>query len=193
MEPSSMRSCGKCTRISSNKNFDCPPRMSDGRIFTDYRSRCDINFLDDGKVLDSYTYRQFLLRNADELIGGMRRTAYMAARCGPCEEPYHQGTMLPELEQDVCDTRTCSRRTLDGTGQGLGRWYSEQSAHNQGFAEFKAREQAELRSSANCCGTKQDYENYYPPGDIVGGAELNRFASIGGGTPLSGGDLIAHR
>ena len=34
-----------CHKTSDNKHFDCPPRMDDGRHFTDYRSNCHINNL----------------------------------------------------------------------------------------------------------------------------------------------------
>ena len=32
-----------CYKASNNKYFNCPPRMDDGRHFTDYRSSCDTN------------------------------------------------------------------------------------------------------------------------------------------------------
>ena len=46
---------------------DCPPRMSDGRHFTDFRPNCTINNMlrVQNKVANSYEYRMFLTRNAD--------------------------------------------------------------------------------------------------------------------------------
>ena len=32
-----------CYRTSNNKFFNAPPRMADGRHFTDYRPSCDAN------------------------------------------------------------------------------------------------------------------------------------------------------
>ena len=39
---------------SNNKYFDCPPRMHDGRNFTDYRPSCDVNnqYVVNGNVLN---------------------------------------------------------------------------------------------------------------------------------------------
>ena len=39
-----MNSAG-CYKTTNNKYFNCPPRMSDGRHFTDYRPVCDVNNL----------------------------------------------------------------------------------------------------------------------------------------------------
>ena len=34
-----------CYKTSDNKFMDCPPRMADGRHFTDYRPNCHTNNL----------------------------------------------------------------------------------------------------------------------------------------------------
>ena len=34
-----------CYKTSNNKYFKCPPRMDDGRHFTDYRPNCHVNNL----------------------------------------------------------------------------------------------------------------------------------------------------
>ena len=60
----------KCQKTSNNKYFNCPALMSDGRIFTDYRSSTIVNE-DLMKVTDinsSYKYRQFLINNGDNII-----------------------------------------------------------------------------------------------------------------------------
>ena len=168
------RPCGPCKKTSNNKHFDCPPRMSDGRLFTDYRSRCDVNFLDlDNGHMDSYTYRQYLINNANEIVESRRKSLYDEVKCGPCVEPYQTGTMLPEHEVDHCDTRTCTRVKGDAWGIGLGRV--------QGFDETKA---PESWSPANCCANSS---SYFPPQDIVGPETLNRYSTLGG-QPLTGGD-----
>lgn len=104
-----------------NKHPDCPPRMSDGRIFTDYRSRCDINYIQSQKGMDSYAYRQYLLQNADKIIDAFREAAYVPARCDVCPQGSDAGTMLSEKECDVCNARTCTRAEVDAAGIGLGR------------------------------------------------------------------------
>ena len=146
--------------------------MSDGRMFTDYGSRCDMNASktqesSKTKNMDSYSYRQYLVANADALLAEMRSKAYASGRCGPCEEPFAVGTMLPEKEIDVCDASTCTRQLIgDGSGVGLGRFYSLESSTNDEYTKFKENEQKELRAKANCCGTPGDYDNYYGMSDL---------------------------
>ena len=55
---------------SNNKYPDCPPRMSDGRHFTDYRPSTDTNNLIkmDNDIVNNYTYRNFLTNNADKIM-----------------------------------------------------------------------------------------------------------------------------
>ena len=53
-------------RTTDNKHFHCPPRMDDGRHFTDYRSNCHFNNLvrANNAVMNSHDYRMFLTNNA---------------------------------------------------------------------------------------------------------------------------------
>ena len=55
-----------CNRTTNNKYFGCPPRMSDGRHFTDYRSHNYVNDLiqQSNQTKSNYEYRQFLTHNA---------------------------------------------------------------------------------------------------------------------------------
>ena len=49
--------------MNNNPKYNnCPPRMDDGRHFTDYRPNCFVNNLiqTQNRVTDSYYYRQFL-------------------------------------------------------------------------------------------------------------------------------------
>ena len=59
-----------CYKTSNNKHFGCPPRMADGRHFTDYRPSCHINNIirSGNNVMNSFEYRLFLTRNAEELM-----------------------------------------------------------------------------------------------------------------------------
>ena len=45
-----------CYKSSNNKFFNAPSRMSDGRIFTDYRHNAELNdnIMTNNKVLNSY-------------------------------------------------------------------------------------------------------------------------------------------
>ena len=52
------------------KYYKCPPRMSDGRHFTDYRNSCvsEVLIQSQNDIENSYQYRQWLQRNGKELI-----------------------------------------------------------------------------------------------------------------------------
>ena len=189
---SKIRGCGNCTRSSDNRYFDCPPRMSDGRLFTDYRPRCELNYVGNngqGKGMDSYSYRQFLLSNTDNILADMRKQIYDSVVCGPCEEPYNIGTMLPEKVLDVCNKRTCSRKTVgSGDGLGMGRYYGMDKVGDE-FTTGKIKEQSEMKSrGANCCGTVDENSEYFPPYGMNVGPSIGRVASPYGGVPLHGGD-----
>lgn len=187
------KECTECERPSNNKFFNCPPRMDDGRHFTDYRPRCTQQFQDkiSKKIMSSYEQRMFLTANADDLIKLNARNAYMMNRCGACVEPYDQGTMVPDLESQQCNSRTCSFGVNDPYGLGLGRKYYTEDVDQQfkkRFIEEKEKEQKYFRETAQCCGTKQDDIQYFPiDGDVKG--DMPRPAVPSGGTPLTGGDM----
>lgn len=77
-----------CNKASNNQNFDCPPRMSDGRVFTDYRSSC---VMDDeirmaNNINSSYEYRQFLINNGYNIIESNRKYNEEQYGCKPCNK-----------------------------------------------------------------------------------------------------------
>ena len=59
-----------CRTTSDNFYSCCPAKMSDGRMFTDYRPSCTVNnnLRSQNNSENSYEYRQFLIRNADKLM-----------------------------------------------------------------------------------------------------------------------------
>ena len=153
---SATRTCGPCTRASENKHWDCPPRMADGRLFTDYRPRCDIDlqYVGDPVATNSYAYRQFLIRNADGVMAAHREQAFSASWCGPCVQPYDVGTMLPEADKFVCNASTCDRVPGVAGGLGTGRAYGstpEERAAHAAFLAQQERLQARAARTANCC------------------------------------------
>jgi len=77
---------GVCDKTSNNKYFNCPPRMNDGRHFTDYRANCYVNNLVrmSNGIISSYDYRQFLIDNATKLMEVNREYAYEKNGCSPC-------------------------------------------------------------------------------------------------------------
>ena len=119
-------SCGACTRASSNKAWDCPPHMADGRLFTDYRPRCDINLQYAAPMAGSFDYRQYLIGNGSKIIDANRAAAASVAMCAPCVAPYDQGTMAPDADRVVCDKVSCVRVKPEHPspfGIGTGRQY----------------------------------------------------------------------
>jgi hypothetical protein len=188
------KKCEECERPSNNKFFNCPPRMADGRHFTDYRPRCTQQYQDkiSNKLMSSYEHRMFLTANADELIKKNAINAYMQNRCGPCVEPYDQGTMVPEFEQQTCNERVCSFGVADPYGVGLGRQlYTEprEEEFKKRFMAEKEKETAFFKENVNCCSTVNDDIQYYPIDGVVK-TDYERYSVPGGAVPLTGGDLM---
>lgn len=141
-----MAECKDCSRPSNNQYANCPPRMADGRHFTDYRPRCALQY---NEKMNSYEQRMFLTQNAEDLMRVNAQNSYLANRCGPCVEPYNQGTMMPELSTQKCNERTCTFDVTDPYGLGLGRnFYTEEvdNSARQRFLQEKEKEQAYFKS-----------------------------------------------
>lgn len=191
--------CNVCTKSSDNKYSNCPPRMADGRMFTDYRPRCIANFAVAGganvegnfDLPNSYEYRQYLTKHASEIIAKNREMAYQNNSCGPCTNPYNEGTMLPEKNMIKCDANKCSFYSNDATGLGLGRQYdtNNDTATRDRFIKSKEQEQARLAKNENCCWSTSDDKNYFsydyssPSKNervtVPGGAEAYSFGNRG--------------
>lgn len=187
-----MKDCQACTRPSNNQSFNCPPIMADGRHFTDYRPRCDLNWVaPDGKMPNSYDYRMYLTRHAEALLRKEREETYAKNVCGPCKEPYHEGTMLPESSKMVCNAQTCHVKETDPRGLGMGRQYEgfRQDPSEMAFLSLKQKETDLFSKYANCCGPAEEVLNYYSV-DASPSPSLNRPAMPGGGVPMTGGDTI---
>lgn len=66
-----------------NNNGQCPILMSDGRAFTDYRPRSDINksLMQQLNVSDPYNYRINLQSNADSVISSNYTASEYRNKC----------------------------------------------------------------------------------------------------------------
>lgn len=162
-----IKTCTDCARPTNNQYANCPPRMADGRHFTDYRPRCVLQY---NEKMSSYEQRMFLTQNADELMRANAQNAYLANRCGPCVEPYDQGTMVPEQTTQTCNDRTCTFNVTDPYGLGLGRnFYNEQTdtTARQRFLAEKEKEQAFFKSQQ----PPQPTQSYDRPA-VPGGGKL---------------------
>ena len=168
--------------------------MADGRLFTDYRPRCDANLQYKAAMSGSYDYRQFLIANGASIIEGDRRAASDAARCSPCMSPYEVGTMAPEADRVVCDKVSCARvrQTMPpgvapGVAIGTGRAYT--TAGSSGPTE--AAEAFQRARQADQASLMQQQQGTWNPSVSSGGASA--FSQSGASLPsaLPGGTAIA--
>jgi len=171
-----------CYRTSNNKYFTVPPRMADGRHFTEYRENTKVNELLglDSNTKNSYEYRQFLINNGEKIMDLNNKQAFLLNGVSECKQPFGSGTMLPEKEKQVCNLKSCEVVLNDPNGIGLGRSYSTQP--NPCLNGFSS---APMQLQANECASQLDLGNYFPAMKVE---DDLRPAVPGGGQMLSGGD-----
>lgn len=172
-----------CYKTTNNKFFNCPPRMSDGRHFTDYRPSCDLNNLiaSNNNLVSSYDYRQYLIQNSDKLMDINRGYSVQMNSCGPCVQPYEQGTMLPEQTKVSCNNNSCanSLNVLNGLGQG------RQYAPTDCGTEWNWPKKVPY----SCCSRPEDLFNYYNTKELANeNKNFPRYTMQSGGYALRGGD-----
>jgi hypothetical protein len=147
--------------------------------------------------LDSYKYRQHLIKNADDILDSMRAEAYNAAACAPCVADYDQsGTMLPAKAIQSCDGKSCAVYGNDPMGLGLGRAYGGDlfDGDRRKFVAQKAEEADHFKNNANCCATPKDDLNYYPiDPEMVHRHGTGRLTIPYGGFAMAGGDPTIRR
>jgi hypothetical protein len=181
-----------CYKTSDNKHFDCPPRMADGRHFTDYRPSCHVNDLlkADNAISNSFQYRKFLQENADTLMNKNREIACAKNCCAPCVgkglgvEGFNNGTMLPEKYVQECNANFCKVVINDVNGIGTGRKY-----YSQGINQCDNLPSAwPVIKQPNMCATPLD--NFAYLGDLERAMmpQMLRVAVPGAGNVLDGGD-----
>lgn len=181
-----LQSCDECTNTTNNRYFDCPPRMSDGRHFTDYRTNCHLNSkhvldsYDNKSAFSSHDYRQYLIKNGEKLMDINRENVFKENKCGTCDN----NTMLPPQTNIMCDDQKCKVVLNAKHGLGQGRQY-ESSKFNVKMGENKQKEMSVKKPITSCCSTKFDDLQFYPMDGVIEEG-YGRYASPGGGIPLSG-------
>ena len=91
---------------------DFPARMSDGRFLTNYNSSCVNNMLL-SNGMNSYTYRQMLINNAEKI---MEETNEGYEENFSCDSCYKMLIPKTKYEQD-CSGETCTiKRVSNGIG-----------------------------------------------------------------------------
>ena len=175
------KSCSQCENESDNKHALCPAKMEDGRQFTDYRPRCAMH---EGKNMNSYDARQYMINNAEQLMSADRKSMESRNRCGPCVEPWNQGTMLPEQTMTKCTAQTCTTFLKDPYGLGQGRDFG--ITPDAAFvAKMEKNNSAMMRAQdKNCCTGYDEDIQYYPLGNSPENL-VKRSAVPGGGDPFS--------
>ncbi len=175
-------SCSTCFRASDNAASSCPARMSDGRLFTDYRPRRDqitgiipivpspvtgesctaaATCAAPSSAMGSYEFRMHLVNNAEEVMRRNMMGAYEATACGPCDHT-QAGTMLPETAAQRCDVSTCTFQPTNSTaGLGLGRTYDDpassgRSAVHDVMLRKQFADQQRIASQPNACTIASD-------------------------------------
>lgn len=165
-----------CYHASNNKHTKCPPRMSDGRHFTDYRPHCYLNNLvqESNQLHNNFQMRMFLTENATKLMQLNRRKACDANCCSPCQAPYQSGTMMPEASAEVV-----------GTPVPCGSKHSQPAlvgAHSDSPLTCAAWNTGDSRKvTHNCCSPVQNLANTYP--HSANGVVVSRKSVQGGGMP----------
>jgi hypothetical protein len=104
----------------------CPVKMSDGRVFTDYRPRCSVNaeLLNDlatkNMMRSSYESRMFLQENAEVIMQRSRaQSLNNLAPCAPCNRPFSDaGTMYPQQYVVKCSATSCEKVEVNPNGLG---------------------------------------------------------------------------
>ena len=177
-----MNSAG-CYKTTNNKFFNCPPRMADGRQFTDYRPICDVNNLiaSNNNLISSYDYRQYLIQNADKLMDINRAYTVQMTSCGPCVQPYEQGTMLPEQAQTKCNSSVCQNSLNVINGLGVGRKYTD--------TDCGAQWNWPKNVPVSTCSQPVDLFNYYNTKEVAdANKNFPRMTIPDAGKALGGGD-----
>tara|TARA_B100001093_G_C26489216_1_gene868307 strand:+ start:459 stop:773 length:315 start_codon:yes stop_codon:yes gene_type:complete len=102
----------------NNKFGDCPARMSDGRIYTDYRPGCLLNntIKVSNQLINNHDYRMYLTRNAKKIMNTNNKYIMYKYNCESCID-----TMLPESTEISCDKDICNHKVINKKGLGQGR------------------------------------------------------------------------
>jgi hypothetical protein len=88
--------------------------MADGRLVTDYRSRCEVNI----PTGSQFATRQFMQRNAESIMSQSRERQAINTGAGLS---YDASTEMPAAENIHCGISECKIRTVETHGVGISR------------------------------------------------------------------------
>lgn len=110
--------CKTCELGAQPEERFCPHMSDGGRMFTDFRPRCN-KITNQG--MSSYDMRMHLINNADKLINADRADLHTRLGCAPCFCYEQPGTVPPNQSELVCNNRTCALKMTNPCGVGTGR------------------------------------------------------------------------
>ncbi len=155
-----------CQRTTDNFATGCPPRMSDGRAFTDYRSRCGSFPVALARTYGNEQARLWMEANAESLIANARQLSLHKNSCNGCNTATMvNGDVVPEAAVEVCTADACGVATVApaGLGLGLGRRYTTDRTDTRGayIGELPGHKDTTFRSRgvqgvAAMCATDED-------------------------------------
>lgn len=105
-------------KVTDNVELDFPARMSDGRMFTDYRQNCLLN---NGlaRGMGSWEYRNYLIENSDTIRNIFIKEQEKITACTKCTD----NTVLSAKTIINCSPEGCNYRLNDPNGLGQVRQY----------------------------------------------------------------------
>ena len=104
--------------IPHPKYAGAPSRMSDGRLFTDYRANCDLMPTMPSGTWGDWERKQNMLQSGQIRIRNEQSMTALRAGSLQCVD-----TMVPELQKRVCDWNGCATLPSQSAGIGTGRLY----------------------------------------------------------------------
>ena len=103
-------------KVTDNVELDFPARMSDGRMFTDYRQNCILNN-NISRGMGSWEYRNYLTNNANQVHQSFVSSLESKLKCNKCSD----NTVLPVKTILNCSPESCTYQMNDPNGLGQGR------------------------------------------------------------------------
>ena len=103
-------------KVTDNVELDFPARMSDGRMFTDYRQNCILNN-NISRGMGSWEYRNYLTNNANQVHKNYISNLESKLKCNKCSD----NTVLPVKTTLNCSPESCTYQMNDPNGLGQGR------------------------------------------------------------------------
>lgn len=169
-----------CYKTSNNKYFDCPPRMSDARHFTDYKPNCELNAMIklDNNLNNSFETRQYLQSNGEKLMN-INKQHSCQLNCCNLKEGY-ANTEVPPKNIVTCNKNNCQSKEVNPKGLGdVRNYYTDSRVEN---CDNLPNQWPVSNQKTNMCATPLD--NYFYLGDKNNNESILRNAQPLGGSSL---------